>query len=147
MVTTWFLDGGGVGGPIIDRLIQLGNKNFIEIQFGGRAPDEKHFANMRAFMWSKMRDWLTDRGAIDPKDRQLEIDLTGVGLGKREGKDDRILLESKESMKKRGVDSPDKGDALALTFARQVVPPTPPAPKPQQRVYQDSRHFGSRWMA
>ena len=33
----------------------------------------------------------------------------------------RIKLESKEEMKKRGVDSPDDADALALTFARRVV--------------------------
>ena len=29
----------------------------------------------------------------------------------------KIKLESKEEMKKRGIKSPDKGDALALTFA------------------------------
>jgi hypothetical protein len=32
----------------------------------------------------------------------------------------QIKLESKESMKKRGLASPDDGDALALTFAEPV---------------------------
>jgi hypothetical protein len=36
---------------------------------------------------------------------------------------DRICLESKEEMEKRGLDSPDDGDALALTFAQTVLPP------------------------
>jgi hypothetical protein len=35
---------------------------------------------------------------------------------------DRICLESKEEMEKRGLDSPDDGDALALTFAQTVLP-------------------------
>lgn len=119
-VHTWFVDGTGVGGPIIDRLKQLGHENFVEVQFGERAPDDRHYANMRAWMWSQMRDWLGARGAID-SDRMLETDLTGVGLGKPD-KTDRIVLESKESMKKRGLSSPDDGDALAMTFAAPVRP-------------------------
>ena len=119
-VHTWFVDGTGVGGPIVDRLKQLGHENFVEVQFGEKAPDDKHYANMRAWMWSQMRDWLGNRGAID-NDRMLETDLTGVGLGKPD-KTDRIVLESKDSMKKRGLASPDDGDALAMTFAAPVKP-------------------------
>jgi hypothetical protein len=33
-----------------------------------------------------------------------------------------VVLESKEQMKARGLDSPDDGDALALTFAAPVEP-------------------------
>lgn len=120
-VHTFFLDGGGVGGPIIDRLHQMGHKNMIEVQFGGQCPDPRHFANMRSWMWSKMRDWLGKRGAIPPKDRKLETDLTNQGLTQGAGSNtDRLLLESKESMKKRGLDSPDRGDSLALTFSQDV---------------------------
>jgi phage terminase large subunit len=45
----------------------------------------------------------------------------------------RVKLESKKDMKKRGVDSPDDADALALTFAQTVAPiqkPTGPPPRP-----------------
>lgn len=128
-VHTWFLDGTGIGGPIIDRMVQLGHANFIEVQFGGRCPDDKHIANMRAYMWSKMRDWMKGRGAID-KDKVLETDLTNQGLGKPD-KTDRIVLESKQSMKKRGLASPDDGDALALTFAHPVLVES--NPRPQER--------------
>jgi hypothetical protein len=48
------------------------------------------------------------------------MDLTGPGYF--HDKQDRLLLESKESMKKRGLDSPDDGDALALTFAQAIAP-------------------------
>lgn len=114
-IHTMFVDGSGIGGPICDRIRQMGHKNVVEVQFGGESPDPK-LANMRAFMWSRMREWL-GRGAID-KTPRLETDLCGPGY--HHDKQDRVVLESKEEMKKRGVDSPDDGDALALTFAMPV---------------------------
>lgn len=112
---TLFVDATGIGGPISDRLRQMGYKNVIDVQFGGAAPDPK-YANMRSYMWGRVRDWLM-HGAVDTTPR-LETDLTGPGY--RHDKQDRLLLESKEEMKKRGMDSPDDGDALALTFAASV---------------------------
>ena len=114
-VAMLFVDGTGIGGPICDRLKQLGHKNVMEVQFGADAPDPK-LANMRSYMWTKTRDWMP-RGAID-RDPRLESDLTGPGY--HHDKIDRVVLESKESMKARGVASPDDGDALALTFAAPV---------------------------
>lgn len=143
-VAVWFLDGGGVGGPIIDRMVQLGHKNFVEIQFGGRAVDDKHYGNMRAQMWSKMRDALGNRLAIDT-DKELEIDLTSVGLG-RPDKTERIILESKEAMKRRGLASPDDGDALALTWARPVALPEAAIPtRPKEERYMSWNERNS-WM-
>lgn len=113
-----FLDatGGSIGGPIGDRLRQMGFQ-VVDVQFGGQAPDGK-YANMRSWMWSKMRDWL-GQGAIE-KDYRLSTDLSGPIAG--HNKRDKLILESKESMKKRGLHSPDDGDALALTFAQPVGP-------------------------
>ena len=34
---------------------------------------------------------------------------------------DALLLERKDDMRRRGLSSPDDGDALALTFARPVA--------------------------
>lgn len=118
-VHTMFVDatGGSVGGPVADRLRQLGFRNVQDVQFGGDSPDPK-YANMRAFMWGRMRDWLVAGGAID-RTTDLETDLTGPGY--EHDKRDRVLLESKENMKKRGLDSPDDGDALALTFAAPIA--------------------------
>jgi hypothetical protein len=130
-VAKLFVDatGGSIGGPIADRLRQLGYDNVIDVQFGGESPDPK-LANMRAYMWSKLRDWLP-RGAIDSTSA-LEMDLTGPGY--THDKQDRVLLESKENMKKRGVDSPDDGDALALTFAQPVRVSVPTAAPYKPRV-------------
>jgi hypothetical protein len=114
-ITQMFVDGTGIGGPICDRLHELGYKNVIEVQFGAASPDAK-FANMRSYMWGKMREWLP-RGAI-PADAVLEADLTAPGY--HHDKQDRVVLEPKEKMKERGCASPDDGDALALTFAQPV---------------------------
>jgi hypothetical protein len=141
-IAMMFVDatGGSIGGPIADRLRQLGHRNVIDVQFGGESPDPK-LANMRAYMWSKMRDWLANGGAID-QSADLEMDLTGPGY--YHDKQDRLLLESKEAMKKRGIDSPDDGDALALTFAQAVV-------KPVAKPLRDTSSFVARgadgWMS
>lgn len=115
-VKMMFIDGTGIGGPIVDRLKQLGHQNIMEVQFAASPPDRK-YANMRSFMWGKLRDWLS-RGAI-AADAQLEQDL--VGPGYEHDRQDRIVLEAKDKMKRRGLDSPDVGDALALTFAAPVL--------------------------
>jgi hypothetical protein len=116
-----FVDGTGIGGPIVDRMKQLGHKNVIEIQFGWKPPDA-HYLNMRAYMWWRMKEWLLT-GAIDASDR-LEIDLTGPSY--HHDKQDRVVLEAKEEMKRRGLDSPDDADALCLTWAQVVGPRRPP---------------------
>lgn len=114
-VAMLFVDATGIGGPIADRLRQMGFTNVADVQFGGEPPDTQ-CANMRAYMWMRMREWLK-HGAL-PTDERLEQDLTGPGYG--HDKRDRLVLESKEHMKARGVASPDDGDALALTFAAPV---------------------------
>lgn len=110
-----FIDGGGVGGGVVDILKSQGYR-VIEVNFGAKARAPNKYANKRAEMWDEMRDWL-GRGSIDT-DQQLADDLLGPEYGF--DKDSRLLLERKEDMKKRGLASPDDGDALALTFAEPV---------------------------
>lgn len=110
------IDGGGVGGGVIDRLRQLGFSP-IEVQFGSKANDPRRYANKRAEIWSLMREWL--KGGALPKRDDLISDLVNVEYSYTTA--DAILLESKQSMKARGLPSPDIADAIALTFA--VVAP------------------------
>jgi hypothetical protein len=105
------VDGGGVGGGVVDRLRSLGFE-VNEIQFGGKALDSKKYANRRAEIWGLMRDWLA--GGALPDDQDLAADLTGVEYGFTVS--DQILLEKKSEMKRRGLASPDAADALACTF-------------------------------
>lgn len=109
------VDGGGVGGGVIDRLRSTGY-DVNEVQFGARALDPRKWANRRAEIWGAMREWLVG-GAI-PRDELLTTDLTSVEYGYNAA--DAVLLEKKESMKARGLASPDSADALAITFAVPV---------------------------
>ncbi len=113
----FFYDGTGVGGPVGDRVRQLGY-NVTEVQFGSSSPNPKH-ANLRAYMYVKTEEWLRAGGAIE-FDPQLEEQLASVDYS--HDKKDRLILESKESMKSRGVTSPDRADALAMSFAFPVAP-------------------------
>jgi hypothetical protein len=111
-----FID-SGMGGPYVERLKRMGHGNVQEVRFGGQSPD-RHQKNMRAYMWARMKEWLLT-GTLDDSDNRLETDLTAPGY--HLNRQDRLVIESKEDMAKRGVASPDDGDALALTFAHNVT--------------------------
>ena len=111
------------GAPYVERLKSMGFTNVQEVNFGANSPD-RHQANMRAYMWNKLRDWL-EHGAIASY-VTLENDLTGPCSDRN--RRDQLVLESKQDMLKRGIASPDHADALALTFAAHV-PPVAPEPE------------------
>jgi hypothetical protein len=112
-----FVDGVGLGGGVVDDLRMLGHDNIVEVLAGGKASDPKVFLNKRIEMWDRMRQWI-DVADI-PDDPQLIIDLTTPEFD-FQIKSELMKLESKADMKKRGADSPDSGDALALTFFHRV---------------------------
>ena len=112
-----FVDGGGLGAGVVDRLRQLGH-GITDVNFGSKAGKDHLYVNKRAEMWAKMRDWLKSGGCI-PDDPEICDDLTSLEYG-FDAKE-RIQLESKDDMKRRGLSSPDKADALALTFAEPVI--------------------------
>lgn len=116
-----FLDGtgGSIGGPIGDRLRSLGYKNVVDIQFSGKSPDPK-YSNMRAWMWFKMREWLL-KGSISKRDVHLATDLAAPSVDYDKRDRLKMVLESKESMRSRGVHSPNDADAFALTFPLPVI--------------------------
>jgi len=107
----------GNGTGVIDRLREM-KYQVYEVWFGGKS-DSREWANKRTEMYAELRDWLGG-GAID-NDPGLQRDLTAPEYGFFGKAKDSVMLESKESMKAKGMPSPDDGDALALTFARKVA--------------------------
>ncbi len=70
-------------------------------------------------MWMLSKEWLEDPLGVDiPDDPMFQSDA--VGPTYKYDSNQRLMLESKESMRKRGVRSPDVWDAVALTFAEPV---------------------------
>ncbi|MPZ34843.1 MAG: terminase [Rhodospirillales bacterium] len=117
-----FVDGTGIGWGVVDRLSQLGCSTVRGIDFGAGADRTDgseaavRSANKRAEMWVHMKEWC--KFGCLPDDRSLLADLTAVDYGYDAA--DAIRLERKDDMRKRGLASPDDGDALALTFAYPV---------------------------
>lgn len=112
------VDGTGVGGGVVDRLSELSPKynwQVIEFNAGEKAKDSERFGNVRAEAFWHLRG-LFERGEIDidEGDQDLAAQLAAIKF-KIDSKG-RILIESKEDMKKKGRPSPDRADALAMAF-------------------------------
>jgi len=136
--TRVFIDVGGLGVGIYDRLVEMGYGEIVKpVNFGG-APleppkigeDGKEIGggpvNRRAEIWMASRDWLAQEGGADiPDIDSLQGDACGPGY--KYDSNSRVLLESKEAMRARGVPSPDEWDSVALTFA-EPVPVSEPKP-------------------
>lgn len=118
-----FVDAGR-GEGVISRLWQLGYEDkVIPVHFGGR-PYSELYANKRAEIWCRMREWfLAQNQPLIPEDPKLIAALTAPTFTVNDK--GYIQLESKIMMKRRGVHSPDEGDALALTFAEEWNEPIP----------------------
>ena len=118
-----FVDGGGIGGAVVDQLRSFGY-NPIEVQFGGRATNTETYRYKGDEMWGNMRDAM-DKLALPAANQLSGVDLL-ADLTQREFAytllGNKINLETKKDMVKRGVKSPDLADALALTFAQEVAP-------------------------
>ncbi len=127
-----FVDGGGVGGGVVDQLRALGYSP-IEVQFGAKAvaSEGELPANKRAEMYCNLRHAIK-RGLALPNDEELRTELVSIEyvINKR----DEIQLVSKEDMRRSGVGSPDATDALALTFAFPVYSRRRERSAPQQAV-------------
>jgi len=128
-----FIDIGGLGAGIYDRLEEMGyGKRAKAVNFGS-APLEPPMLdeegkeigggplNRRAEMWMASNDWLQQEGGVDiPDDDALQADACGPGYGY--DSNTRLKLEKKEDMRRRGAQSPDGWDAVVLTFAEPVAP-------------------------
>lgn len=112
-----FCDGVGLGGPIVDYLRRIGFSRVIVDCQSGATPhlpeDAKRYANMRAVIWARMRDALPTLSL--PEDQELAEELCAPRFDFRTNTQ-LLVIEPKQAMAARGVKSPNKADALALTF-------------------------------
>lgn len=107
---------GGYGAGVIDSLLQAGHAP-LEIHFSGKAIDPRYM-NKRAEMWFLMAEWVKRGGAL-PNDPDLQKELTAPTYTFQNGK---LRIEEKDQIKDRLGFSPDKADALCLTFALPEMP-------------------------
>ncbi len=108
-----FVDETGVGAGVVDRLTQL-RVPVIGVEAGGKAYRPAQFADLRAeVFWEVARRLREGQMSLPPDD-----ELAGQLLAQRYDVSTagRIRLESKAKLRRHGVPSPDKADALALAF-------------------------------
>lgn len=117
----FFDDTGGWAASAIDFLIQGGGTP-IPVNFSGK-PDDPRYLNKRAEIHFRMAQWVKRGGGL-PFDPDLHRQLTAITYTfNAQGK---FQIEEKEQMKKRLGFSPDKADALALTFTHDETPTSDP---------------------
>lgn len=110
-----YIDSIGVGAGVVDRLQEMGFYFVEGINVARSANNKDKFRNLRAELWSEMRDWLMQEMTVQlPDDDVLHGDLCNLGF--KYDSSGRLLIESKDDLKARGMPSPDTADALALTF-------------------------------
>lgn len=112
------IEGTGPGQGVIDTL-RSRNFRVLEVHPGSAADNFKIYQNKRVEWWSRMRKWIDEVGCL-PGDRELEEQLTSI-LYKIHDTTQKMQMESKRDMSARGLKSPDKADALAITFATTVA--------------------------
>ena len=116
-----FLDESGAGQVVRYIVESRGYSDILHCVRGSFSPfDTSMFYNLRTEMYFMCRDWMENGGAI-PDDRDLIKDLCAHEKS-LDNKRDVYQLERKEDVKKRIGRSPDRGDALALTFAGPIAP-------------------------
>lgn len=118
-----FIDTIGEGAGVYSRLLELGYRNAYSCKFSEGATRLHDltgvytFANMRAYCYWALRDWLNPKNGFDPAiapDDRLMEELTEIKWSFQSS--GSIIIEKKEEIIKRLKRSPDRADALANTF-------------------------------
>lgn len=123
------IDDCGLGGGVTDRLEEVKQEEklnrmvIVPVNAAGKVPEtfvnkqkEKAcdiYDNLTTYLWGTVKDMLIAEEIKLPNDNELVAQLScrKYRLTSR----GKILLESKEEMKKRGIESPDRADAVALS--------------------------------
>ena len=111
--TRIYIDEIGVGAGVVDRLKEEGY-GVKGINVARRSRQDDLFANLRAEGFWRLRELFASGRIAIPSDNQLMGELAALRYSY--DSQGRILVESKDSMRQRGLPSPDKADALMLAF-------------------------------
>lgn len=120
------IDDCGIGGAVTDRLEelkmgemsdQLSRMQVVPVNAAASVPDQeaaKNYDNMTTYLWAHIRE-LMEAGRLSLEDDNETVAQLSCRKYRMTSRG-KIVLESKEEMKKRGIDSPDRADALALAL-------------------------------
>jgi hypothetical protein len=127
-----FVDGSGIGAGVVDRLRQL-NFNVVDVN-GGNSSLNPRFLNKRAEMWWECKEFI-ESGCELPPDQKLKDELTCVEYDYTDK--GRIRLDRKTDIMEKYGFSPDRADALTMTFAYPVADFTDQGVELDPKIYED----------
>lgn len=109
------VDASGLGIGLVEALVELSEHHtkyaVISILGGNPSPDSKKWQNVRAFQMQSMQKRM-ESGLIDiDREDGLLVEQLGDIMYELVEPHDSVKIESKRSMRKRGVKSPDAADA------------------------------------
>lgn len=111
-----YIDCIGIGAGVVDRLKEMGFWCVEGVNVARSANLKDKFKNLRAELWSEMRDWLYQEMPVQiPDSDELHGELCSLGF--KYTSNGQLQIESKDDLRARGMPSPDLADALAMTFA------------------------------
>jgi len=112
---TLWIDVIGLGAGIFDRLREQPDiaGRVFGVNVAGKPRNEAEHQNIRVESWVNVRDWLRD-AILEKHEAFYELAQPKYKIASN----GKLQLESKDDMKKRGVPSPNVGDALALTLSK-----------------------------
>ena len=128
-----FVDGSGIGAGVVDRLRQL-NFSVIDVNGGSQSLNPRYL-NKRAEMWWEMKEFIEGLCEL-PNDKDLKQELTCVEYDYTD-KGGRIFLDRKRDIMEVYGFSPDRADALAMTFAYPIADFSDAGMKLEPTLYDD----------
>ena len=122
------IDDTGLGGGVTDRLnevkkeqrlkklqvIPINAAEKIETDTPSGKRSAERYNNLTTDMWANMRDLLKEKEIVIEDDGETVAQLSCRKY--RMASNGKLEVEPKQEMKKRSLDSPDRGDALALSL-------------------------------
>lgn len=125
------IDDTGLGGGVTDRLEEVKREEklnrmvVVPVNAAARVPDDAVddgnsrvkacdiYDNMTAYLWGTVKDKLIAEDISLENDNELVAQLSC--RKQKMTSRGKLYLESKDDMKKRGIESPDRADAVALS--------------------------------
>jgi hypothetical protein len=125
------VDGTGIGASVAPAMVRQGRADNLDVRAVSvklaESPshliksDLGEFFQLRDQLWWAVREWLrTDPGAMLPPDPYLLDELRAVSYEKRDN--GKIRMTPKEKLRDLLRRSPDRADALCLTFSPYARP-------------------------
>jgi hypothetical protein len=115
------VDAVGVGGGVADMLKQEPEKqtDIIEINVGVPAKDKETFGNRRAELYWMLKKRLEENRINLPQDDVLKAQLCDIRY--RYDSKGKIWIETKEEMRSRGSNSPDRADVVIMLLSSEAT--------------------------